>query len=233
MQKLVILILLTLISKSFLGQSAAVTLLDQSITFHDPHDQWKDFEGILNFRVLRKDKPDGRRKVKIDNKDNSFYFWAQYNEGVLHYQVEKNQGLAFWNGQEKVPEAIAEKFKIREDRAVMYRDYYTYLYGMPMKLKDPGTIIDPDVEQVDFYGSTYDRIRVTYTEGVGEDIWYFYFNPQTHALEAYQFFHDESKNDGEYILFKETKEIDGVKIPRIREWYYNKDKAYLATDVLE
>ena len=102
-----------------------------------------------------------------------------------------------------------------------------------MKLKDPGTIIDPTVEQVEFYGKSYNRIRVTYEASVGDDIWYFYFNPRTHALEAYQFFHDESKNDGEYILFEEIKEIQKVKIPRIRKWYYNENEKFLATDVLE
>ena len=215
------------------GQQTATQLLDKSIAFHDPKDNWKTFKSDLNFTVVRPDKPDGKRKVSIDNKTESFSFWATYDTGTLNYQVSKNNGIARWNEQEEIPKDIAEKYRISPDRAVMYRDYYTYLYGMPMKLKDAGTIIDPKVEQVDFYGKKYNRIRVTYEEEVGDDIWYFYFNPTTNALEAYQFFHDKSKNDGEYILFEELKEIQKIKIPRIRKWYYNKDDFFLATDVLE
>ncbi|MCV6629519.1 MAG: DUF6503 family protein, partial [Flavobacteriaceae bacterium] len=62
---------------------------------------------------------------------------------------------------------------------------------------------------------------------------YFYFDPDTYAMEVYQFFHDETKNDGEYILLTETKEISGIKMPKNRAWYYNKDNTYLGTDKLQ
>ena len=102
-----------------------------------------------------------------------------------------------------------------------------------MKLKDPGAHIVPDIQVVEFYGKTYYKMKVTYDPEVGKDTWYFYFNTKTYALEAYQFFKDESKNDGEYILFEGLKTIDRIKIPSNRKWYYNKDEKYLATDVLK
>ena len=48
----------------------------------------------------------------------------------------------------------------------------------------------------------------------------------------YQFFHDESKNDGEYILLSEMITVNGIKIPKVRAWYYNEGDKYLATDNL-
>ena len=75
-------------------------------------------------------------------------------------------------------------------------------------------------------------MKVTYKKEVGNDIWYFYFDPSTYAMEVYQFFHDESKNDGEYILLSGMETINGIKMPKNRAWYYNKDDKYLATDVL-
>lgn len=214
------------------GQQTGEQLIDLSIKFHDPQNNWKKFKGHLNFTVERPDKPNGKRKVFIDNKKNEFSFWAQYDEGLLNYKISKGKSVAQWNNETNIPENIAKKYRISEDRAIMYRDYYTYLYGMPMKLKDPGTTIHTKVDQVEFYGKKYDKVKVTYAPEVGDDIWYFYFDPETHALEAYQFFHDESKNDGEYILFEELKEIDQVKMPSIRKWYYNKDEKFLATDIL-
>lgn len=222
-----------LISLVINGQQTAEQLIDKSIAFHDPQSNWNDFNAQLNFITERADKPDSKRKVTIDNKGKSFSFYGQYDEGLLNYEVEKDMPKALWNGKEEVPEDMAKKYRISPDRATMYRNYYTYLYGMPMKLKDEGTIIHPEVTRVKYYGKTYDKVKVTYDPSVGDDIWYFYFNTDTHALESYQFFHDESKNDGEYILFEELKEIQGVKIPRIRKWYYNKDEKFLATDILE
>jgi len=127
---------------------------------------------------------------------------------------------------------MAKQYRIAKDRALMYRNYYTYLYGMPMKLKDPGTKIHPDVTKVTKLGIEYNKIKVTYEESVGKDTWYFYFDPNTNALQAYQFFKDESKNDGEFILFEGELIVDGIKLPKDRKWYYNVDGKYLATDVL-
>jgi hypothetical protein len=67
---------------------------------------------------------------------------------------------------------------------------------------------------------------------VGTDNWYCYFDPSSYAIEAYQFFHDESKNDGEYIVLSGEEIINNVKMPKVRAWHYNKNDKYLGTDIL-
>jgi len=112
------------------------------------------------------------------------------------------------------------------------KNYYTYLYGLPMKLKDSGTIINEKVKREIFKNKEYLILKVNYTEAIGKDTWYFYFDPSTYALEVYQFYHDEAKNDGEYILLDSLETINGIKMPKTRAWYYNKDNTYLGTDDL-
>ena len=51
-------------------------------------------------------------------------------------------------------------------------------------------------------------------------------------MEVYQFYHDEAKNDGEYILLTDILEVNGINMPKTRAWYYNKNNDYLGTDVL-
>ena len=101
-----------------------------------------------------------------------------------------------------------------------------------MKLKNPGTYLDRKVYRKTFKEKVYEVLRVTYKEAVGKDTWYFYFDPETYALEVYQFYHDEENNDGEYIILSGLEEIKGIKMPKIRAWYYNKDDKYLGTDTL-
>lgn len=214
------------------AQNSGADLLAKSITYHDPMGNWSTFNGQLDFTVLRPDAPNGERSVLINNKKEKFHFKAQYEEGALEYEVIKGKATTRWNDSENIPKDIAAKYRVTEDRPVMYRNYYTYLYGMPMKLKDPGTHIYPDIEIVNFYGKSCYKMKVTYDPTVGKDTWYFYFNTTNYALEAYQFFKDESKNDGEYILFEGLELFDNIKIPKDRKWYYNKDNKYLATDVL-
>jgi len=59
---------------------------------------------------------------------------------------------------------------------------YTFLYGLPIKLKDRGTIIDRKVYNKTFKGKMYNVLKVSYNEPIGKGIWYFYFDPSTSAL---------------------------------------------------
>ena len=102
-----------------------------------------------------------------------------------------------------------------------------------MKLKDEGTIIQDKVEKKTFKGKQYLVLKATYKKEVAKDTWYFYFNPKTYAMEVYQFFHDVSKNDGEYILLTEEEIINGIKMPKTRAWYTNKEQKLLGTDILK
>ena len=113
-----------------------------------------------------------------------------------------------------------------------YRDYYTYLMGLPMKLKDPGTLIASQGILIERQGTSYLMLKVTYEPEVGSYTWYFYFDTKTFALKQYQFFHNEAKNDGEYIILEEEIEIGGIRMPKKRSWYYNSDQTYLGTDRL-
>lgn len=147
--------------------------------------------------------------------------------------MDKGDCLLTLNGNADISDADKAAHNISCERTKMMKDYYTYLYGLPMKLKDPGTIIESRVETKTFKNKEYLRLKVTYTEEVGTDTWYFYFDPTTYAMEIYQFFHNESKNDGEYILLTGQEIISGIKMPKTRAWYYNKNDQYLGTDVLD
>jgi hypothetical protein len=50
-------------------------------------------------------------------------------------------------------------------------------------------------------------------------------------MEVYQFF-KVAKDSGEYILLAGLETINGIKMPKNRAWYYNKDNGYLGTDIL-
>ena len=100
-----------------------------------------------------------------------------------------------------------------------------------MKLKDEGTVIHQKVERKTFKGKEYLVLKATYNQEVGKDIWYFYFNPDSFAMEVYQFFKEE-KDSGEYILLSGLETINEIKMPKVRAWYYNKDDKYLGTDYL-
>ena len=102
---------------------------------------------------------------------------------------------------------------------------------MPMKLRDPGTRLDPAVKRTELDGRAVLALRVTYAPEVGGDTWYFYVDPRTFALAGCRFYHDESANDGEYIVFE--GEVEGprrLRLPKLRRWHMNRDGEYIAVD---
>ena len=113
------------------------------------------------------------------------------------------------------------------------KDYYRYLWFLPSTLLDPGTLVDDEVQLVDFFGKKALSVKVTYEENVGQDIWYFYFHPEYYNLIGYRFYHDEAVNDGEYILLDEMTENQQLRLPRHRQWYTHKDEKFLGADILD
>jgi hypothetical protein len=206
-------------------------LLEKSIQFHDPNGNWSTFKGA--FLVTMKTPKSSPRKsfIEIDIPQEHFLVKAIKDGVITQYTVDKGICRIAVNGNTTPSEALLKKQKLSCERANLYKNYYTYLYGLPMKLKDEGTIIHQKTTIKTFKGKEYLVLKVSYTKEVGNDTWYFYFDPKTYAMEVYQFF-KEQKERGEYILLTGLETIHDIKMPKERAWYYNKDDGYLGTDVL-
>ena len=207
-----------LFSSNLSAQAWAKDILASSIGYHDPEGNWEQFSRAFTIEVTSKDKPSFTREVIIDLPQEYFELIETRGDDIKTYRIDKGVYVA--------------KDSLTQARTLKLRDYHTYLYGLPMKLRDPGAQIDPKTERVIFHGRESIRMRVTYDPSVGSDTWYFYFNPENYALIAYQFYHNEAIGDGEYILLEGLESVGGIKMPKIRSWYYNNDGSYIGTDEL-
>ncbi|MDP5105236.1 MAG: DUF6503 family protein [Polaribacter sp.] len=231
MIRLTTLLLLFVSLTTFSQEITGDELLEKAIQFHDPNNNWATFKGTL---LVTMETPKGaarKSEISINLPEEYFSVIAKRDTITTEYIVDKHNISFSINGDKNPSEEIKKKFNLTDERAKLFKNYYTYLYGLPMKLKDEGTIIDQKVEKKNFKGTAYLVLKVTYNKDVGKDIWYFYFNPKTYAMEVYQFF-KEAKDSGEYILLSGLKTINEIKMPESRAWYYNKDNGYLGTDIL-
>ena len=211
-------------------------LLENAIKYHDPNNTWSTFSG--NFKVTMTTPNQASRKSDITiNLPAEFFNVTAVKDTVrTTYTVGKKNCVLAYNGKQL--DTVTAKTKgMTCERANMYKNYYTYLYGLPMKLKDNGTHLDPVVKRKTFKGKEYLVLKATYDAEVGSDVWYFYFNPKTYAMEIYQFFKTDENGtvdakSGEYILLSDEALVNGIKMPKVRAWYYNKDDTYLGTDTL-
>jgi hypothetical protein len=207
-------------------------LLNKAIAYHDPSGHWGTFNGKLYIDMEVPNKPTRHSVVTLSNNEEFFGLEVTKDDTYINRKWANGECTFALNGLDEITEAQRKEHGLTCDRTVMYKNYYTYLYGLPMKLKDNGTIVHSVVERVNAFDSEYLKLKVTYDPEVGKDTWYFYFNSDTYALEVYQFFHDETKNDGEYILLKNLQTINDIKMPKVRTWYRNNNNELLGTDIL-
>ncbi len=214
------------------GQPSASELVDSSIRYHDPELQWSDAILELHLRETRPNGPDRKTRLIINNHQGRVELVRTFDGHTFAYDFDGDEVSITVDGKTDFPDDLREKYRLNPERALFMRNYYLYLWGLPMKLRDPGTHIDEKVLVSEFNGELYYRLRVTYDPKVGHDIWYFYFDRETHALKGYRFYRDESKNDGEFITLEGMKDSGTIRLPKRRTWYTHADSTFLGTDEL-
>jgi hypothetical protein len=188
---------------------SASELLSMSIRYHDPEGRWR--EGAFQIEIAESgpDGAEGTTTVVVDNGRGRFRM----------ERVDHDGSRASISSERVLSEAEART-----------RNYYLYLYGLPMKLRDPGTHLAPDAAETTFEGRPVHELQVTYDPEIGTDVWFFYLDRETHALVGYRFYHDPSARDGEYIVLSGEIEGAGLRLPRVRRWYRNQDGGFLGAD---
>jgi len=211
---------------------AAADVLKKSITYHDPDDLWNRARFRLEIRETRPDGGERHTRIQFDSSQNAFEILTQREGRVIEGLLADDECVQTLDGSLEFSDEEREKFRLTCERLQWIRNYYTYLWGLPMKLRDPGTRIDPQATAAEYQEQPVWSLRVTYDEAVGSDTWYFYFDKQTFALVGYRFYHNEADNDGEYILLEGEVEDAGLKIPARRSWYTHAENRHLGDDIL-
>ena len=235
--KLLVLVFLTFTLQVSSQTINSKQLLYNAIAYHDPNGKWDSFNGTLSVTMETPNGANRDSEIIINLPEEYFYVKAVSDTITTEYALKKDDCTIKLNGQSKLSEEQLKTNRLSCERANMYKNYYTYLYGLPMKLEDPGANVHETVELKKFKGKEYSVLKVSYDKDVGSDIWYFYFDPETFRMEVYQFFKTDDSGkikpeSGEYILLTGEETINGIKIPKTRAWYYNKDDKHLGTDIL-
>ncbi len=211
---------------------SSADIISKSIKYHDP-------QGLLTSESLvfslKEERPNGSDRMTTLNINIPAELIQIISDRDEHKIISTwHQGNTSFNldGSNDISEENIKKYRLNEKRLGFMKDYYRYLWHLPTTLNDPETLIAPMAEMVDFFDQKLLEIKVTYEKEVGVDIWYFYFHPSTYALSGYRFYHDESANDGEYILLSGETKMGSLRLPQRRVWMTHKEDKLLGADVL-
>lgn len=209
-------------------------VLDLSVAFHDPEGLWPS--GVFDF-AFEESRPEGgqttvrRNRILLRNAESYFELETERDGRQVEVRVEGERATVLAGGEPLEP-AAAKSLGLGPDRARRLRDYYLFLFGIPMKLRDPGTRLDPDASRGTFGGRDVLELRVTYDPEVGSDVWTFLVDPLDYALVGCRFDHAPGADDGETIELEGLAAVDGLRLPRVRHWKTNRDGRYLGTDTI-
>ena len=113
--------------------------------------------------------------------------------------------------------------------ARFYHNLMFYFYAMPFVLADNG-IDYAKMEETELDGLTYDAIKISYAEGVGDspkDEYIIYFDRDTKKMTWLGYtvtFKDNQKStEWHFIKYSEWKDVNGLHLPVKLDWYTVED----------
>lgn len=150
MKKQILLLFILCSLTNFSQEITGEQLLNRAIKFHDPNNNWSTFSGTFYVTMETPNKSDRESKITINLPNEYFRVRAKRDSISTIYELNKSKCSTSTIGLQFKKELTEKEWKkkIEEDckKAILYKNYYTYLYGLPMKLKDEGTIIHKKVE---------------------------------------------------------------------------------------
>lgn len=216
-----------------LATLSANDVLTRSIAYHDPEGRWGRGTFEITEVAIPPSGPAHRNVLLFDNARSRFELRTSLEGRPVTLVVQDDQVLATRvDGKTDLSAEELERYRLKPVQVLSRRNRDLFLWGLPMKLRDPGTRLDPQVKETRFAGRAAYQLRVTYDAAVGRDTWYFFFDRGTCALVGHRYHHDEAARDGEYAVLSGEVSGAGLRLPRVRKWYANKDDQPIITHTL-
>lgn len=208
-------------------------ILKQSQKIHDVHNNWKQAKLRIHIQEPRVGTPDRYTKLLINNSSNYFEMERNREEGMVKMIFTENEeGEIFLNGKSAFTEDIKEKYGNLET-IKRSKNFYEIMYGLPMSFTDEFWKEINPAQKATFEGKEVYRINIELQEELISKHWTLIISAETYKIMAIEFNHpEEPEKNEEIIKFYGEYEINGIQIPRVRDWYDKNTNEYLGTDVI-
>jgi len=207
-------------------------LLHKTIAYHDLQQNWSTLRTRLYLSTTDTTGKESFFELEMDNATGYFCHIAHDNGKEIVKGLSNGKAFYHIDGKKEISNEDRKKYDLTPESVKWIHNFYGYLYGLPMKLTDKGTFISDSITRELIYGKNYQVMHVAYDTTVGKELWNFYLDPQTNALQGYRFYYKGQPYEGEHIMLYDILTVDGIKIPKVRKWYFNRDNVPLGTDNL-
>ena len=209
-------------------------ILSKAKKHYDANNRWQTSELKLHIQEPRVGNPQRHTKLRLVNATDYFEMERFREDGVVkRILTGKGESKIYLNDQAELSPEIIETYKLNKARSIGHKKFYTIMYGLPMSLNQ--TIweqISPAEKGILNDKGIY-RIRIALKEAMISKHWTLLIGEENYKLLGIEFNHpDEPGKEEELILFESEFEIDGIILPRIRNWYIKGTNEYLGSDII-
>jgi hypothetical protein len=206
-------ILTTLMSCSNVPTSSQ-DIINRSIAFHDVNNNWKAFDQQLKFESRFSFNDSIPEELHLSFKTANNYFRYMNTDRKVDLEYFADSCISH------TPEGNCNGYSWTSK-------FYPYIWGLPMKLRDPETQVQSNFKPTVFNGFKTWKIQVNYE---AENFWFF-FDQLDYQLRGFKFLKNDSSGKGEIIVLKDLVEVDGILLPKHRTWLH-KDSSLIGTNEL-
>ena len=138
MRYLILLLTVCLVSctakeKQFSGKE----LLEKSLQYHDPKEEWSTAKFTLSIREPRTKNPERFSIVSINNQDNSFMLSRAREGKMALYELDaEGKTIVLLDNQVVKDSSLIKHYFLEHNRVKRYQDFYVTLLGLPMSLTE-------------------------------------------------------------------------------------------------
>ena len=206
----------------------AKTLINKSIEFHDPDGKWRNLN--IKYQVTSEK---GAVQINVQNNKGSMEWTEKLATGdSLTGGFKSDSCFVKLNGKSIPTTGKLENFLLDCDQIINRSNYWLFMYGLPMKLKDFDIKEVQEPRMVSFLGNDYLMIEVKYKSSK-DSFWKFYFDPKSYRFSIAQYFHNALGSESEYIVFKDNITLGGIKMAKKRIWHLFPKRELIGTETLE
>ena len=185
-------------------------LLQKGLQAHGGLDRWRSMETMI-YTVERMDKPE-QHLIDLDSRK------------VL--LTHENYTVGF-DGQEVW--VTPDKAAFGSGSARFYHNLRFYFVAMPFIVADPGINYEV-LPQKEFQGKSYEALRITYNDGVGdapEDEYILHFDPETYKMEwllyTVTYYTGQAGERYNLLHYSDWQEVNGLLMPQKMVGYKYED----------
>ena len=142
-------------------------------------------------------------------------------------KIEMQQFSLGFDGQQVW---LSDKDQSYKGDPVFYHNLMFYFYAMPFVLADGG-INYSKTENLEFEGTSYPGIRISYNTGVGtspKDEYFIHYHPETYQMEwlgyTVTYRSGEKSDHVKWIRYDDWMPVEGLLLPKSITWFDNDGK---------